>query len=79
MITNAYVKTFYVVGSTYEDDEFFMSTTNYENGEIFETRELAEQSIKEDLEEFGEEFERTREDYNIAKIIMVVERDINNE
>ena len=76
MVTNAYVDTFYVVGSSYEPDEFFMDTTNYENGDVFETRELAEQSIKEDLEEFGEELELAREDYNIAKVIMVVEREV---
>lgn len=77
MVLDAYVEVFYVVGNSYEPDEYFMGTTNYENYDIFETRELAEQAIKEDLEEFDKE-EKTRNDYDIAKVTLIVERDSRN-
>ena len=63
---------YYTIGIADESDEYYYDTIN--GGDNFDTREEAEQEIKERLNDWGYAEGWSRSDYDIAKVTMIIER-----
>lgn len=67
-------KVYYVIGSSDECDEFFEESLVVDDP--FTSLEEAEKEIQRILDYWGDEEGYTREDYDIAKITVTIERGI---
>lgn len=63
---------YYTIGIADESDECYYDTIN--GNDNFDTREQAEQEIKERLNAWGYAEGWSRSDYDIAKVTIIIER-----